>query len=321
MGRPISKISVVTPTFMRPEEVKGLFANLSLQSIQIQELILVDGAPEGEDRTKDVVDASKGNAPFPIRYIRSGGGTAVQRNAGVDVAEGNFIAFVDDDVRLEHNFFEIIMAEFSKDGEGKVGAVAGYRTNQYFRAEDSSRWRWYKRLRLLKVFEPGRYDFATGYPINNSLQEPFTGSRPVDFMTTACAVWRRQVFASGLRFHMFFRDYGVLEDAHLSLKAGSDWELLQSGDAHCVELRSPHGRVDRKRIGFKCVVNYYFVFRDVAGPLSLRQQFAFWRYQGFELIRITASAIRRRRWDDVMDLQGRLQGIVAVIKGLKLKNG
>ncbi|NJM52394.1 MAG: hypothetical protein HC846_02760 [Blastocatellia bacterium] len=147
------------------------------------------------------------------------------------------------------------------------------------------------------------------------MQEPFSGTRTVDFMTTACAVWRREVFDSGLRFHPFFRDYGVLEDAHFSLRAGKKWQLLQCGDAHCQELSSPNGRVNRRKIGYKCVVNYYFVFQDISENLTFRHKFRFWRYQAFEYFRLATSAIRRRNSNDLMDLYGRFEGILAVVSG------
>lgn len=309
----VPNISVVTPTFRRPEEVVGLFESLKNQSVLPDEVIIVDGAPAEETATELEVAKIAGSLPFRVSYIRHSGGTAIQRNVGIEAAGGSLIALIDDDVRLEPNFMEILLGVISDDDKMEVGGVVGYRTNRHFQLEESQRWRWYKRLRLLSVYEPGRYDYASGYPINNNLQSPFTGTRPVDFMTTACAVWRREVFDSGLRFHPFFRDYGVLEDAHFSLRAGKIWKLLQCGAAHCEELHSPNGRVDRRKIGFKSVVNYYFVFHEVAGPLRLSQKLRFWRYQAFEFIRIGISALRRRRWDDVSDLRGRLDGISQIM--------
>lgn len=276
-------------------------------------MVIVDAS---EQQINHSVAAGAG-PHFKVSHIRHMRGTAIQRNAGIELASGDLIAFIDDDVRLEPDFFKTIVDVFASDTEQKIGGIVGYRTNQHFFAESAERWRWYKRLGLLKTFEPGRYDFETGYPINNNMQPPFTGTREVDFMTTACAVWRREVFDSGLRFDPFFRDYGVLEDAHLSLRAGRQWKLFQCGDAHCIELHSPNGRVDRKKIGFKSVVNYYFVFRDIAGPLSLTQNFRFWRYQAFELLRIAASAVRRRRKDDVLEVMGRIQGIMKTIRGIE----
>jgi hypothetical protein len=62
------------------------------------------------------------------------------------------------------------------------------------------------------------------------------------------------------------------------------------------------------------VINYYYVFSDMVGPLSASQKFRFFRFQAFELLRITASAIRRRRFDDVRDVSGRLQAMASLMK-------
>lgn len=309
------RVSIVTPTFRRPEQVADLFENLRAQTVLPCELVLVDGAPEDDTRTEAVVKANAPALPFPVVYVRSGRGTAIQRNAGIDRAAGDFVAFIDDDVRLEPNFLEVILDVFAADADRKIGGVVGYRTNQHFSAADTARWRWYRRLRLLTVYEPGRYDSASGYPINANLQPPFSGTRDVDFMTTACAVWRREVLDAGLRFDAFFADYGVLEDAHFSLRAGRTHRLVQCGDAHCKELHAAGGREDRRRIGYKCVVNYYFVFRSVFGALSWDRKLRFWRFQLFELVRIGASAVRRARWADVMEIAGRLEGFAAVALG------
>ena len=308
-------ISVVTPTFQRPAELLGLLENLSRQIVVPAEVIVIDGAPGEVKATEQVVSQQQPDLPFACHYLRYDRGTAIQRNAGIERATGELVAFIDDDVRLEPDFLEKMAAVFAADKEHIVGGVVGYRTNQHFQAASSERWRWYRRLRLLTTFEPGRYDFQTGYPINANMQPPFTGVKEVDFMTTACAVWRREVFASGLRFDPFFRDYGVLEDAHFALRAGRRWKLLQCGDAKCAELSSPNGRVDRRRVGYKYVVNYYYVFKDVVTPLRLKHKLRFWRYQVFELLRMTASAIRRRRKEDVGEVLGRIEGFCSILGG------
>jgi glycosyltransferase involved in cell wall biosynthesis len=318
-ARDNARVSVVTPTFRRPEEVTLLLQNLSAQTLLPFEVILVDGAPAEETETEQVVTPLLDSLPFPCRYIRHGGGTAIQRNVGIDAAEGDFVAFIDDDIRLEPDFFQKIVEAFAEDQDGKVGGIVGYRTNDHFTNRDAQRWRWYRRLRLLTTYEPSSYDFKTGYPINANLQPPFTGVRNVDFMTSSCAVWRREVLDSGLRFDLFFRDYGMLEDAHFALMAGRSWDLLQCGDAHCLHLHSPRGRANRRKIGYKCVVNYYYVFQDVVKPLTWRHKFNFFRYQAFELFRMATSALRRRRREDLMEVLGRLEGVAAIVQGRGLK--
>lgn len=278
-------ISVVTPTLSRPAEVAELLADLARQVCPPDEVVVIDGAPPDDVATEEVVAGS--GRPFVVRYLRSPRGTAVQRNAGLDAATGDLVAFIDDDVRLEPTFLAELVAVFEADERGEVGGVVGYRTGSYLGRSGRlpPRWRAYRALRLLRTFEPSAYDWATGYPINANLQPPFTGTRPVELMTTACAMWRREVFDDGLRFDPFFADYGVLEDAHLSLRAGRSWRLLQCGDAHCVELSAPGGRVGSRHIGEKSVANYWFVFADLAGPLRPTQVVRFWRYQAFEIVR------------------------------------
>jgi glycosyltransferase involved in cell wall biosynthesis len=317
MSESKTNISVITPTFRRPAETVGLLKNLSQQALLPLEVILIDGAPAEETDTEKAVRALAGSLPFECRYIKHQRGTAIQRNAGIDKAVGAFIAFIDDDVRLDPKFLRTVTSVFVQDEDKQVGGIVGYRTNRHFRLNDHQRWRWYRRLRLFTIYEPGRYDFQSGYPINALMQPPFSGVRKVDFMTTACAVWRREVFDSGLRFDPFFCDYGVLEDAHLSLRAGRHWKLLQCGDAHCKELSSPNGRVDRRKIGYKCVVNYYYVFQDIVRPLTWRHRVRFWRYQIFELFRVGSSALRRWRRADLMEVCGRLEGILAAMRPLK----
>jgi GT2 family glycosyltransferase len=308
-------ISVVTPTYRRTQEVAALLENISGQTLLPEEVILVDGAPINEKETEEVVRSLMPSLPFRCRYLRHPRGTAIQRNAGIDRAKGSFIALIDDDVRLEPDFLEASLRVFEQDKELKVGGVVGYRMNQHFDPDSAQRWRWYRRLRMLTTYEPGRYDFRTGYPINANMQAPFRGVREVDFMTTACAVWRREVFESGLRFDSFFSDYGVLEDAHFALHAGRQWKLLQCGDAHCREMNSQNGRVDRRIIGYKCVVNYYYVFQDIVRPLTWRHKARFWRYQAFEFFRVATSAIRRHRPSDVTELRGRLEGVFSILRG------
>lgn len=309
------RISVVTPTLRRPKQTAELLEILSQQKLLPFEVILVDGAPEDERETEQAVMAKVGVLPFKCRYIRHGGGTAIQRNVGIEAASGDFIATIDDDIRPEPEFFQAIIAVFLQDEHKRVGGIAGYITNQFFKQEQTARWQWYRRLRLLTTFEPGRYDFKCGYPINRYMQPPFRGVRTVDSMGAGCTVWRREVFDSGLRFDRFFRDYGVLEDAHFALRAGRKWNLAVCGHARCQHLHSPSGRVNRRRIGYKCVVNYYYVFNDIAGPLTIAQKFRFWRYQCFELVRIAISAVRRCRASDLLELCGRLEGFAAVACG------
>lgn len=309
------RISVVTPTLHRPGEVAGLLENLSQQTLAPIELILVDGAPPGEDATQDIVKAIRPDTlPFQCRYIRRGGGTALQRNIGIDAAVGDFIAFVDDDIRLEPDFFEQVMVAFEQDAERKVGGIAGYIVNQYFDPSATARWRWYKRLRLYTVYEPGRYDYQAGYPVNRYMQSPHEGLREIDFMGSNCAVWRREVFDDGLRFSEFFTGFGVLEDAHFSLTAGRKWRLLENGRARCVHLKVQRGRENPRLVAAKTAINYRFVFVDIVPSRTWRQELRFWCIQFFDLLRFVVAALKGRDQSLWLAVIGKIEGIVAAMR-------
>ncbi len=301
-------ISVVTPTLGRPREVRELLANLAAQTLAPIEVVLVDGAGADDERTREAVEELAPDLPWPCRYLRHGGGTAIQRNAGIDAASGELVALVDDDIRLEPDFLEQMAMAFDDDRERRIGGITGYISNQFLDPETSRRWHWYRRLRLFTTYEPGRYDFQTGYPINRYLRPPHDELVEVDFMGAGCAVWRREVFASGLRFSEFFTGHGVLEDAHFALRAGHRWRLLEHGRARCTHLRS--SRADPRRLGRQSAINYRYVFIDIVPRRTLTQEFRFWRVQLIDLLGFAAALLRRRDRASLALVTGKLEGIV-----------
>lgn len=306
-------VSVITPTLRRPQEVDLLLENLCQQTHLPFETILVDGAPVEEKATEQVVAEKSIRLPFRVHYIRHGGGTAIQRNAGIEAASGDFIAFIDDDIRLEPDFLEQMLKAFAEDKEKNVGGIAGYITNQYLDAQKSPRWRWYKRLRLFTTYEPGRYDYETGYPINRYLQPPHSGIREIDFMGSNCALWRREVFDTGLRFSVFFTDYGILEDAHFALRARRDWQLLELGTANCIHLKASSGRENERKIAKKTAVNYRYVFIDIVPQRTWMQELRFWRVQFFDLFRFLITALRDSKSENWQSVLGKTEGIIQAI--------
>jgi glycosyltransferase involved in cell wall biosynthesis len=309
-----STLSVVTPTLQRPQEVAGLLESLTTQVYPPDEVILVDGALPGEIATESLVASLAERLPFRCRYIRHGGGTAVQRNVGIDAATGEFIAFVDDDIRLEPAFFDVIMAAFRADRDRTIGGITGCVANEHLDPMTSRRWRWYRRLRLFTTYEPGRFDFQTGYPINRALQPPHDGQREMDHFGAGSAVWRRAVFDEGLRFSSFFTDYGLLEDAHLALRARSRWRLLECGLARCTHLRSAKSRTNPRQLAWKTAVNYRYVFVDLVPHRTWMQEFRFWRVQAVHLAASVALSLRTRSREDWLDTLGKSEGIIAAIR-------
>lgn len=316
-----ARISVVTPTLGRPDEVRGLIDNLNQLDLDLHELVLVDGAELSDLRTEAVASELVQTSRTPIRYVRAGGGTAIQRNVGIDASTGDLIAFIDDDIRLEADFFDQILEAFDADPDNSIAGISGCLTNQRLDGDASRRWRWYRRLHLFRVWEPGHFDYHVGYPINRYLQPAHEVVRDVDFISTNSAVWRRIVFDEGLRFDEFFRDFGVLEDAHLALRARQTRRICEAGLAHAVHLDSPSSRENARLIAWKTAVNYRFVFVDIVPVRNLRNEMRFWNVQSIDLLRLIAAFLRRptrERWEWVV---GKFEGIVAASRISSAEDG
>ena len=86
-------ISVIIPTYNRPDALKKAVQSVIYQSFPLFEIIIVNDA--GEDM-RNVLDEFK---DVRIRYIRhkSNKGLAAARNSGIKAAKGNFVALLDDD--------------------------------------------------------------------------------------------------------------------------------------------------------------------------------------------------------------------------------
>ena len=86
------KVSVIITTFNRRHFLHGAFRSVAAQDYRDREIIIVDDG--STDNTRD--DA----ALLPARYIwKENGGISSARNAGLNAASGEYIAFLDVDDR------------------------------------------------------------------------------------------------------------------------------------------------------------------------------------------------------------------------------
>lgn len=104
-------VSVIIPTYNRCEYLIKTISSVQRQTIRDIEILVCDDG--STDRTKEMVEglAEKDNR---IRYINCGhnGRPAIPRNIGIKNAEGEWLAFVDDDdvwnpVKLEAQLFTL----------------------------------------------------------------------------------------------------------------------------------------------------------------------------------------------------------------------
>lgn len=92
-------ISVVISTYKRDKELERAIKSIINQSYKNIEIIVVDDNGLNSEYQKKVESIVSGYSLYDIKYIvneRNIGG-ALTRNKGINVAKGNYIAFLDDD--------------------------------------------------------------------------------------------------------------------------------------------------------------------------------------------------------------------------------
>lgn len=110
-------LSVVVATRDRPQILDGCLLSLGKAMSPNDELIVVDSA-SCSDSTRDVAVARNARV---IRCSRPG--TSVARNAGWRVASGKWVAFVDDDVRVDPDWAAALHA--AADGDPRLAFLTG----------------------------------------------------------------------------------------------------------------------------------------------------------------------------------------------------
>ena len=101
-------VSVVIPTFRRPDGVKAALDSVLAQTRLPDEIVIVDNDPEASART--VIEAFQDKPPCPIRYVHEPRpGVSNARNAGFGAAQGRFIAFLDDDETADAAWLDALL--------------------------------------------------------------------------------------------------------------------------------------------------------------------------------------------------------------------
>lgn len=100
------EVSVVIPTYNRSALLRHAVSSVLSQDDQCTfEIVVVDN--NSTDDTRAVIGSVMEAHPEKVRYVvESKQGNAYARNRGVETAKGAIIAFIDDDVTVESNWFK-----------------------------------------------------------------------------------------------------------------------------------------------------------------------------------------------------------------------
>ncbi len=114
-------VSVVIPTFRRPELLREAIVSVRAQKGVEVELIVVDDSAEGS--AANVVGEFAGSARYYRNPKPTGGYPSVVRNLGWPLACGRFVHFLDDDDLVPEGYYAAAIAAF--EAHPGVGVVFG----------------------------------------------------------------------------------------------------------------------------------------------------------------------------------------------------
>lgn len=120
-------VSIVIPTYHRPERIGRAVRSALKQTIQEKEIIVVDDNGKDSEYSKQTQEALKefGNQVISIQNETNAGGS-FSRNQGLNIAKGKYITFLDDDDEIDETKLEKQIKILEELGEDYSCCYTGY---------------------------------------------------------------------------------------------------------------------------------------------------------------------------------------------------
>ena len=116
------KISIIVPCYKAEPYLERCIESIIGQTFEQWELILIDdGSP---DKTGEICDAYCSRDKRIKVVHKENGGVSAARNDGIEIAEGEFICFIDPDDYIKSDFLQVLYDEKLKTDAGLI--VTGF---------------------------------------------------------------------------------------------------------------------------------------------------------------------------------------------------
>jgi glycosyltransferase involved in cell wall biosynthesis len=265
----IESISVCVPTYNRSDQVRQLLGNLAEQVCLPDEILLVDASPD--DLTGQVAKEFAERLPG-LRHEVWEKGLTRQRNRAIELATGDVLLFLDDDIILEADFIQNLRRLMLEDEKHEITGLTGLLLNEKPQVPGPG-WHLKRRLGIVETDEKGKL-LACGE--TTPLPRPLSSALlPTGHLPGCLHAWRKEVIRK-YRFSLFFQDYGLGEDKYFSCCASKNHALFVSSELKATHLHVAGNRPNYFRWGFFNVFNHFFIMRECSdGDWKRLRFFAF----------------------------------------------
>ena len=304
------RASVIIPTYNRPQELTDCIASLLAQTELPFEIIVVD---DGELPAVPL-EAECLRAGIACRYHKkSSPGLTESRNAGIAMAEGDILFFLDDDVVLRPDYLEAILQVY-RDHEGeRIGGVGGLIENTPpLRRRDYLK-RGVELLFLAYGFREGKV-LPSGFCVQfGETPFPIRQVKQVDFLMGGVCSLPRWIFDE-FTFTDRSRRFGLGEDKDFTLQVSAKYPLYVTPKAQLLHLEAPAMRPDKRRWGRLFLVGTFLLFKNHVCKHPWQWLFFWYATFGYVLARMLALVVFPNRGKREQ-LLGTLDAIRAIAKG------
>ena len=115
------KLSIVIPTYNRPQELSRCLTALAKEvgNDGQCEVIVVDDCSEASVKALLLSECSSHG--YAYHYQKQNSGAAACRNAGIEIAQGDWVCFIDDDVEVQSGWYSVITRQCESVAQTVLG--------------------------------------------------------------------------------------------------------------------------------------------------------------------------------------------------------
>jgi len=264
------KISIIIPTYNREKHLKNCLISILNQKKVPHEVLVVDNA--NHYKAKDITDSIKqdfSDKDINLTYLRNKENSgAIARNLGALKATGDLIAFLDDDVILDDNYYYEIERVFL----GNPGALgvqgcdkSMYRFDQKMENSFFHRlvYQFEKFFMISSFFESERSRVLPSLCVTS----PYPGFDSIvqsEWISTCAGVFSKEVF-NEFKFDSQFKKYSWNEyvDFSYSIFLENPKSLFVTPKATYTDVQTSSGRLQPKELIYMSEVYDMYIFLKI----------------------------------------------------------
>ena len=262
------KISVVIPTYNRKEHLSNCLFSLLAQTKKPFEILVIDNSDNSyaEKTINNLESQFKKQNVFLYCFQNSINSGAIARNLGASKAKGDLIAFLDDDVLLDPNYYEEIEKVFLEYPDAL--GVHGYNKlmNKAYQEMKNSFSKslldkCYKFFMISSYYEEAKSRVLPTLCVTNPIPASFDSIVQSEWVSTCAGVFSKKVFPK-FHFDNQFMKYSWDEyiDFSYSIFKENQKSLFVTPQAKYIDVATSDGRMLLKELIYMSEVYDMYIF-------------------------------------------------------------